>query len=197
MTYWMHNVVITCLPKGQNTGIPAAKVATWMTGTFPSIRVGLMVGIGSGVPPKMRLTDIVVSTPDTEYPGVVQWDQGKAEEGGRFQRRGSLNNPPTAFPTALMKLETHHIMYGKKIPQYLEDMEKRYPHLASKYPWSTSLKDPLDQLESSGPLRDGWRIILLTLWRTMFTVLFLLLGWSTFPSEGSCSQSSDEPNSGL
>ena len=76
------NIVIACLPKGQHATFPAATVATWMTGTFPCIRIRLMVGIGGGVPPKVRLGDIVVSTPAADYPGVVQWDIGKGEDNG-------------------------------------------------------------------------------------------------------------------
>lgn len=138
-----HNVVIACLPKGQYATIPAAKVATWMIGTFPSIRVGLMVGIGGGVPPKVRLGDVVVSTPTAEYPGVVQWDLGKAEGLGHFKRTGSLNNPPTVLLTALAKLETQYDIYGSQIPRYLADMAMRHPRLVPKYTWSKSLRDPV------------------------------------------------------
>lgn len=63
-----------------------------MACTFPSIKIGLMVGIGGGIPPKVRLGDVVVSTPVGQFPGVVQWDFGKAKEGGDFERTGSLNN---------------------------------------------------------------------------------------------------------
>jgi nucleoside phosphorylase len=67
-----HNIAIVCLPKGDIGNNPAATVATRMTNTFPSIKFWLMVGIGGGVPPKVRLGDVVVSTPVYEYPGVVQ-----------------------------------------------------------------------------------------------------------------------------
>ncbi|KAF3129525.1 hypothetical protein TWF703_008812 [Orbilia oligospora] len=45
-----HNVVIACLPSGQIGNNPAVAVATQMISTFQSIRFGLMVGIGGGVP---------------------------------------------------------------------------------------------------------------------------------------------------
>ncbi|UKZ72900.1 hypothetical protein TrVFT333_000537 [Trichoderma virens FT-333] len=69
-----HNIAIACLPKGKIGTSSAATVATWMVGAFPSIKVGLMVGIGGGIPPKVRLGDVVVSTPIGQFPGVVQWD---------------------------------------------------------------------------------------------------------------------------
>jgi nucleoside phosphorylase len=67
-----YNIVIACLPKGKLGTSSAATVATQMVCTFPSIKIGLMVGIGGGVLPKVRLGDIVVSTPVGQFPGIVQ-----------------------------------------------------------------------------------------------------------------------------
>ncbi|KAL7940378.1 hypothetical protein V8C42DRAFT_362745 [Trichoderma barbatum] len=138
-----HNVVIACLPKGQIGTNSAAAVATWMVSTFSHIKFGLMVGIGGGVPPKVRLGDVVVSTPVGQFPGVIQWDMGKAKENGSFERTGSLNNPPTSLLTALSKLETEHELVGTKIPEYLEALRKNWPKLISKYLRSDSLEDVL------------------------------------------------------
>jgi nucleoside phosphorylase len=148
-----HNVVIACLPKGKYGTISASTVATRMVDTFPSIKVGLMVGIGGGIPPKVRLGDVVVSTPDGQFPGVVQWDMGKAEEGGSFKRTGALNNPPTALLTALAKLETKHEMAGSNIHQYLAAMGEKWPRLVPKYTRHDSLKDPLSTSDSSSNSR--------------------------------------------
>ena len=92
-----HNVVLAYLPKGRVSNNSSATVATRMISTFPSIKFGLMVGIGGGIPPKVRLGDVVVSTPTDEFPGVVQWDFGKAEQSSSFKRTGSLNNPPSGL----------------------------------------------------------------------------------------------------
>jgi nucleoside phosphorylase len=67
-----HNIVIACLPKGEIGNNSVVIVATWLISTFPSIKFGLMVGIGGGVPPKVRLGDVVVSIPVGQFPGVVQ-----------------------------------------------------------------------------------------------------------------------------
>ncbi|GKZ74668.1 hypothetical protein AnigIFM50267_001157 [Aspergillus niger] len=138
-----HNIVIACLPKGQYGTNSASAVATRMVSTFPSIKVGLLVGIGGGIPPKVRLGDVVVGTPVDQCSGVVQWDLGKAEAEGGFKRTGVLNNPPTALLTALTKLETMHEMSGPKIYQYLDDMGQRWPKLMPKYTRCDSLVDPL------------------------------------------------------
>lgn len=138
-----HNVVIACLPKGRIGTTSAATVAIHMASTFPAIRFGLMVGIGGGVPIKVRLGDVVISVPVDQYPGVVQYDMGKAEQGGKFRRTGALNNPPTLLLAAVSKLETEHEMMGSRIPEYLEELKKKYPRLAPKYLKSDSLVDVL------------------------------------------------------
>jgi nucleoside phosphorylase len=59
-----HNVVISCCPPGSYGTTSAAIVAVHMISSFQSIRLGLMVGIGGGVPSmqtNIRLGDIVVS----------------------------------------------------------------------------------------------------------------------------------------
>ncbi|KAH6626149.1 ankyrin repeat-containing domain protein [Chaetomium sp. MPI-SDFR-AT-0129] len=132
-----HNIVIACLPKGQPGTNPAATVATWMASTFPRIKFGLMVGIGGGVSRKVRLSDVVVST------SVIQWDMGKAKEGGSFERTGALNNPPTALLTALSKLESKHRRFGSKITKYLAAMGEKCPEMVREYLRSDSLEDVL------------------------------------------------------
>lgn len=92
---------------------------------------------------QVRLGDVVVSTPSGQYPGVVQWDLGKATEGGKFERTGALSNPPGSLLTALSKLETEHELTGSKIPSFLTELERKYPRLAKKYLKSDSLQDLL------------------------------------------------------
>jgi nucleoside phosphorylase len=50
-----HNVVIACLPTETTGKVSAATVATDMIRSFPSIRFGMMVGIGGGVPRRFCL----------------------------------------------------------------------------------------------------------------------------------------------
>jgi nucleoside phosphorylase len=138
-----HNIVIACLPEGEIGNNAAATVATRMTSTFPCIKFGLMVGIGGGVPPTIRLGDVVVSTPADGFGGVVQWDLGKAEQDDTFKRTGALNSPPNVLRTVLTKLKTKHEMKGSMISQYLEDLKTNWPRLAAKYTRSESLEDVL------------------------------------------------------
>lgn len=142
-----HSVVIACLPKGKIGNISAATVATNMVSTFPNIRFCLMVGIGGGIPPKVRLGDVVVSTPVGAFPGVVQYDLGKAHQGGTFERTGSLNSPPNSLLAALTMVESEHDLTGSRIPDYLKELEQKWPRLAHKYLKSDSLKDQLFKTE--------------------------------------------------
>jgi nucleoside phosphorylase len=129
-----HNVVIACLPAGVDGNNAAAVVAANMLRTFKGLRFGLMVGIGGGIPNldkgvDIRLGDVVVSQPDKTYGGVVQCDKGKSLEGGQFERKGSLNKPPSLLLNALASLQAQHEVHGSQISTYLTLMIAQHPHM--------------------------------------------------------------------
>ncbi|KXJ95087.1 nucleoside phosphorylase domain-containing protein [Microdochium bolleyi] len=87
--------------------VNAAHCAAYVSNQFPNVRLGLMVGIGAGIPSKqldIRLGDVAISVPRDDQPGVVQYDYGKYEDGGSTQK-GTLNKPPRVLPSALRSLE--------------------------------------------------------------------------------------------
>ncbi|VUC25543.1 unnamed protein product [Clonostachys rosea] len=174
-----HYVVIACLPKGQIGTSSAAAVATQMTRTFSSVRIGLMVGIGGGIPSKVRLGDVVVGTPSGQFSGVVQWDFGKAHEGEKFERIGSLNAPPASLGTALTKLETKYDLEGARIPEYLDKVRLKWPNLSSNYFRSEALIDPLDAIDGSHDSSWRWLAMLSIMWTTLLAYLRYLFGSST------------------
>ncbi|KAI9038750.1 5'-methylthioadenosine/S-adenosylhomocysteine nucleosidase family protein [Aspergillus affinis] len=117
--------VVACLPSGIYGTISAAVVAKQILFTFRSIRFGLMVGIGGGVPSPstdIRLGDVVVSKPTGVTPGVVQYDYGKTLASGRLERIGTRNLPPQALLTALSKVESNHMVGKYKFRDYLSDI---------------------------------------------------------------------------
>jgi nucleoside phosphorylase len=119
-----HNVVIACLPAGQTGNNTAAAVAVQMKSKFTSVRFGLMVGIGGGVPSDkadVRLGDVVISQPDKQHGGVVQYDFGKTTPSG-FARTGFLNTPPTVLLNALSKLQANHIRCRSSLTKYLSPL---------------------------------------------------------------------------
>lgn len=135
----MHNIIIACLPSGHYGTNNAATVASNMRRSFHSIRVGLIVGIGGGVPGKadIRLGDIVVSDK-----GVMQFDLGKAVGDGHFRRTGTLNRPPHALLTAVARLRADHVSKPSQIPSILSKMLEQYPQM-TKFTHRGPLQDRL------------------------------------------------------
>ncbi|OJJ65880.1 hypothetical protein ASPBRDRAFT_139251 [Aspergillus brasiliensis CBS 101740] len=120
-----HNIVITCLPDGQIGTSSAATVAIQMRSAFPSIRFGLMVGIGGGVPSPehdIRLGDVVVGRPDNQTGGVVQYDFGKSTSSG-FVRTGFLNAPPVILLNAVALLRARHFLGRGTMTEYMEGLK--------------------------------------------------------------------------
>ncbi|KAF3931056.1 hypothetical protein ABW20_dc0105124 [Dactylellina cionopaga] len=114
--------------------------------SFPSIKIYLMVGIGGGIPSTthdVRLGDIVVSKPENNLGGVVQYDLGKTVTGGGFERTGALNKPPLALLTAIGSLKATHELEGSKIPGYLVAAFSRSPNLNGEYSYQGRENDVL------------------------------------------------------
>ncbi|KJK63626.1 Ankyrin repeats 3 copy [Aspergillus parasiticus SU-1] len=128
-----HNVVIASLPSGRYGTVTAATSAKQMLSSFPSIKFGLMVGIGGGIPSDnhdIRLGDVVVSQPTGAFGGVRQYDCGKVTAYG-FEECGALNCPPEALLNAMGELQSNHeMMGGTSIPDFLESMYTAYPAMA-------------------------------------------------------------------
>ncbi|KAG9613436.1 purine and uridine phosphorylase, partial [Aureobasidium melanogenum] len=133
-----HNLVIASLPAGVYGTTSAATTASQMLSSFPNIRIGLMVGIGAGIPRleeyDIRLGDVVVSQPDGLCGGVVQYDLGKAGADGSFQRRGMLNRPPLVLLNALSSLQARHIKSASKISLYVNKVLEQYPRMKKPRP---------------------------------------------------------------
>ncbi|KAI1051271.1 hypothetical protein LB505_013829 [Fusarium chuoi] len=106
-----HNVVIGCLPDGRCGIGSAAVVSQDMVRSFPSLKFALMVGIGGGAPTPdrdIRLGDVVVSRPQGNLGGVIQYDYGKRLSNGRFQQTGQLNSPPPVLLGAIPEMKRRH-----------------------------------------------------------------------------------------
>lgn len=76
-----HKAVLACLPSGVYGTTSATSLVTEMRQTFRSIKFGLMVGVGGGLPTNgvdIRLGDIFVSISTGVFSSVVQVDYEKA-----------------------------------------------------------------------------------------------------------------------
>jgi nucleoside phosphorylase len=106
-----HKVVIACLPRGKYGHTSATSVAKDMRRSFPSIRFGLMVGIGGGAPSlkhDIRLGDVVVSSPVGRTSGVIYYEFGKTIQNQNFERTGALDAPPPSLLMALSVIRGRH-----------------------------------------------------------------------------------------
>ncbi|KAJ6133754.1 hypothetical protein N7523_000076 [Penicillium sp. IBT 18751x] len=131
-----HNVVISVLPMGEYGTSSAARVAEDMMHSFPNIRIGLMVGIGGGVPSQkhdIRLGDIVVSIPRNGQGGVLQYDFGKTIQGQSFLPTGFLDQPPTILRAAVSGLEALYESEGHQLDDTVDKVLEKKPRLRNKY----------------------------------------------------------------
>ncbi|KAI3543615.1 hypothetical protein CSPX01_06271 [Colletotrichum filicis] len=142
-----HKVAIACLPNGIYGTNPAAIVAKDMLRTFKSIRFGLLVGIGGGVPSRdqdIRLGDVVISIPSKTSGGVIQYDRGKKREHGDFERTGSLNSPPTILLAALSHLQGLNPPNLNCIPEIMsEALEQRREEWKTAFAYQGETNDRL------------------------------------------------------
>ncbi|OAQ96055.1 hypothetical protein LLEC1_04624 [Akanthomyces lecanii] len=131
-----HKVVIAVLPDGKYGTASAAAVASDMMCSFRNVRVGLMVGIAGGAPsPKndIRLGDIVVSSPQDNKPGVIQYDFGKNIQGQSFKQTGVLNQPPLLLRAAVSGLKAEYEADGNYLEDKIDEALRKKPRLRQNY----------------------------------------------------------------
>ncbi|CAH0027544.1 unnamed protein product, partial [Clonostachys rhizophaga] len=139
-----HMVVVACLPEGEYGTNPAAESASNMKRSFPAIQFCLLIGIGGGAPSEqndIRLGDVVVSKPTKTFPGVIQYDRGKANENSDFQLTGALQRPPRFLMTAVSSLSSDPNLPSDPLEPYLQEIiqrvpdskKSRYQHPGEKY----------------------------------------------------------------
>ncbi|KAJ5318963.1 Pfs NACHT and Ankyrin domain protein [Penicillium brevicompactum] len=129
-----HNIVIAGLSPGSYGPTAAATTASSVLASLPSIRVGLLVGIGAGIPRPddgydIRLGDVVVSQPHGSTGGVCQYDFVKVKPGHENELNGFLGRPPLVLLNALGKIQAEHYRKDSEIPRHLREMLEKYPKM--------------------------------------------------------------------
>ncbi|KAL7931924.1 ankyrin repeat-containing domain protein [Trichoderma chlorosporum] len=140
-----HNVVIAALPDGEYGISAAASVARDMLHSFPNVRIGLMVGIGGGVPTKndIRLGDVVVSATQNGQNGVFQYDFGKTIQAQDFQNTMFLDQPPALLRSAVGGLKARYESDGHQFQETIDGILKKKPRLRKNYQRPDSKSDRL------------------------------------------------------
>ncbi|PYH50468.1 WD domain protein [Aspergillus niger CBS 101883] len=130
-----HRIVIAVLPDGEYGISSAAGVARDMVHSFPNIRFGLMVGIGSGVPTKhdIRLGDVIVSSSRNGRGGLLQYDLGKELQGQEFYQTGFLNQPPPILRTAVAGLQAQYEEEGHQLKESIQAVLEGNNRLKRRY----------------------------------------------------------------
>ncbi|KAH8590405.1 nucleoside phosphorylase domain-containing protein [Bisporella sp. PMI_857] len=122
-----HNVAIAGPPRGAQGKVAIADVVSRIRLTFRNIRVGLLVGIGGGVPyPKhdVRLGDVVVGAPEVG-PAVVQYDLGK-QLPDRIEVTRTLNKPPALLLKVVNKVDNKYQTLKEGEEDFLTAHLKRF-----------------------------------------------------------------------
>ncbi|CAG8312963.1 unnamed protein product, partial [Penicillium salamii] len=141
-----HNVVIAVLPDGEYGTASAASVATNMLNSFHNIRIGLMVGIGGGVPSEshdIRLGDVVVSAPRDGESGVFQYDFGKSIQDQSFQHTRFLNQPPAILRAAMAGIRAQYEIKGHQLEESINGIFGKNMRLRRKYKRPEPITDRL------------------------------------------------------
>lgn len=129
-----HNIVVAVMPEISNN--QAAVVTMQLLNDFRSIRFGLLVGIGGGIPGEeeddVRLVDVVVSKPTATFGGVVQYERGRVQAGGRFERTGTLRKPPAVLSANVQQLQAQQARCDSQIVRYLAEMLQKYLNMVEE-----------------------------------------------------------------
>ncbi|KAI1165041.1 nucleoside phosphorylase domain-containing protein [Nemania serpens] len=160
-----HNVILVGPPRGAQGTVATAQFISTIRLTFPNIAVGLLVGIGGGIPryPQhdVRLGDVVVGAPESG-PAVVQYDLGKRTESG-FETNRVLAKPPGLLLQVVNKVEnkSQYIQEGEDglLKPHLTRLT-RYPRLKKEFEKPSTPDRLFDPTFSHEPGTDcdnhGW-----------------------------------------
>ncbi|EAW20293.1 putative monooxygenase [Aspergillus fischeri NRRL 181] len=137
-----HNVVIAKCTRAGTTN--ASTAVTHMLRTFDKIRFGLMVGIGGGAAdapgshdPRRSTTDIllgdvVVSKPEGNHGGILQYDKGRRGP-GKFEIESHLNSPGNLLISATDKLSRDHRFKRGNMAGYIEEAQLKLEALGMSH----------------------------------------------------------------
>ncbi|KAK5747555.1 hypothetical protein LTR17_000198 [Elasticomyces elasticus] len=170
-----HKVVIASLPSAEYGTNAAATVAQALRSSLPHVRIGLLVGIGAGIPGEqygpddklelrrpIQLGDVAVSLPGNGTGGVIQFDLVAIKDSGGsvvIEQRGWLNSSPQAVRTALTALRAKHERMGVTVESTIEGAFTRYSNMEKTYCHPGLVEQPEARRPDIYHTRDGTRIL--------------------------------------
>jgi hypothetical protein len=129
----VHLVVIAAPRPTARSVTNAAAVIGDMLRSFPNIKTGLTVGIGSGVPDEahdIRLGDVIISKPFCETGGLVQFDFERSIRDRRIYITGQLDRPSRALRAGVKRAQLN--LSNRRIEEIIGEIT----------PSTSSVKDP-------------------------------------------------------
>jgi nucleoside phosphorylase len=133
-----HNVAIVGPARGAPGKVAIADVVGSIRWTFRNMAIGLLVGIGGGVPhlPEhdVRLGDVVIGAPEVG-PAVVQYDLGKETTTG-FEVTRTLNKPPALLLQVVTAVEDKYLRQEQGEESFFTThlgRFSRFPRLRERY----------------------------------------------------------------
>jgi hypothetical protein len=115
-----HNVVVARLPaSSKSTTFSFSLLVICDAGFSSKMALREVLAGVSGARRMIYVLETWLSVNAARYMGVVQWDFGKVEGTGRFQRTATLNKPPSVLLHALQSLKTYDIRDGIKLEEAL------------------------------------------------------------------------------
>ncbi|KAH6714696.1 pfs domain-containing protein [Leptodontidium sp. MPI-SDFR-AT-0119] len=90
--------------------------------------------------------------------GVVQFDKGKMNTNGQFQRTGTLNKPPPVLSGSIEKLRALHSLSSNGIAKRISEILTRFPAIEADYPHLSRKKTCRDCDRSKVITRIGRKV---------------------------------------
>ncbi|KAL3448368.1 hypothetical protein BJX65DRAFT_307228 [Aspergillus insuetus] len=151
-----HNVALVMAFAEQDRVSQIASLSIDLELLFPNIRVSMIISVGGGIPSEehdVRLGDVVVSTPDREYGGVVDVD-------GDYDRRPNALLPAVELATlavaSLLKREIRTGLGPGDTLKHLTKMKSSKPELETEYAFPGAEKDLLFPSNYECKRGRGW-----------------------------------------
>ncbi|KAJ6161376.1 hypothetical protein N7470_004772 [Penicillium chermesinum] len=130
-------IVIACLPGWRVWNSLCCSCCISHALNLSSASICADGGNRGGVPSKandIRLGDVVVSKPSGTYSGVVQYDYGKAIQGGIFESIGTLNKPPPTLLMHMSQLEPKQMTESRDaVSKIVSDVLQRNSHMSQTF----------------------------------------------------------------
>jgi hypothetical protein len=132
-----HNIVNASLAARVYGTILAATMALSLLASLPSIQVGLLVSIGSGITQpgeghETWLGNVVISQPSGTTGGIYQYNLIKAKSGNKHEHKGFLGRLLIVLLNMLARIQVIHKQEDPKISSLLQEILKKNPKIGRR-----------------------------------------------------------------